>query len=315
MEKVIFDSNAYRYLVTGKEYGEIGKVVQKLKAKEENNNIESLMSSIVAKELLAHVADKKDPNFQKCLNAVKALYLHSGNSENFKMIASPELLIAKSFFKYKIKSKIQTNNAIGQLLFHMASDPSDHIFRKFQHNLNLNKKHVDETELDFATTMKEFVTSKNGNSDGWRIFPDDEIKRRKVLDEIRSEESSISIALGYLTVVIDLIRKENPLLVNSITKDQLLEMGKTFTNIFKEPILLFKQVMENLVNSEFNILENSRANFVWDIHLMFNIGDNRLHDGSTLYFITSDKAMVRAATEGNGKLNVLTFDEYIEYLN
>lgn len=315
MEKVIFDSNAYRYLVAGKKYQEIEKVIKKLKSKEKKNNIESLMSSIVAKELLAHVANKKNPSFQKCLNAVKALYLHNGNSENFKMIASPELLISKSFFNYEIKSKIETNVAIGQMLYHMANSPSNYTFTKFQRNLNLNKKHVDETELEFALTMKEFVESNNGNSDGWKVFPNDEQKRRKILEQIRSEELSISIALGYLTIVIDLIRKENPSLVNSINEVKLIDMAKTFINRFKEPILLFKQVFENLVNSDFNMLEESRTNFVWDIHLMFNIGNNRLEDGSALYFITSDKAMVKAATKGNGRLNVFTFDEYMEFLN
>lgn len=314
MEKVIFDSNAYRYLVENKSYQEIEKTIQKLKKKEEDNDIDSLMSSIVAKELLAHVANKKDKSFQKCLNAVKALYLHSGNKENFKMIASPELLIAKRFFDYEIKSNIATNNAIGQMLYHMASNPSDHVFRKFQHNLNLNRKHVEETEKEFALTMKEFVNSNGNIGDGWRVFPNDEKKRKQVLKEIRSKNSSISIALGYLTITHELIKSETPSIVNSITEAQLVERAEQFIDVFKEPILLFKQVMENLVNSEFNIFENSRANFVWDIHLMFNVGDHRLNDGSILYLVTSDKAMIKAATEGNGRLNVFTFDEYIEYL-
>lgn len=315
MEKVIFDSNAYRYLVTGKKYTEIEKLILRLKKKEEERNIESLLSSIVAKELLAHVANKKDKNFQKCMNAVKAMYLHcGGNKENFRIVASPELLIAKSFFNYEIQSKIETSNAIGQILYYMASNPTEHQFKQLQRNLNLNKKHVYETEKEFAYAMKDFVSTNNGNSNGWQIHPNDEAKRKKILKDIRSEESSINIALGFLVVTLEEIRSENPELVNSISKSQLLDIAKRFTETFKEPIILFKQVMENLVNSEFNLFENSRANFIWDIHLMFNVGDNRLNDGSTLYFVTSDKAMIKAAEKGNGKLNVLTFEEYMDYL-
>lgn len=42
MDKVIFDTNAYRYLVTDKTFEQIDKLVQKLKSREEKNNIESL---------------------------------------------------------------------------------------------------------------------------------------------------------------------------------------------------------------------------------------------------------------------------------
>src|SRR4051794_32497734 len=65
MEKVIFDTNAYRYLVTDKEFDEIDKVVAKLKSKEAQKGLESMISPIVAKELLAHAADKRNLNLNR----------------------------------------------------------------------------------------------------------------------------------------------------------------------------------------------------------------------------------------------------------
>lgn len=50
MEKVIFDTNAYRYLAGNKTNRQINKIIQKLKDRERKNNIESLMCPIVAKE-------------------------------------------------------------------------------------------------------------------------------------------------------------------------------------------------------------------------------------------------------------------------
>ena len=86
-----------------------------------------------------------------------------------------------------------------------------------------------------------------------------------------------------------------------------------FIKIFPEPISLFKLVLENILNSEFNIFENSRSNFVWDIHLMFNVGSNTI-GSSKIIFVTSDKAIIRTALGTNPKNLVLTFDEYMEYL-
>lgn len=311
MEKVIFDTNAYRYLVDGKDFDQVDKVIAKLKAKEEKNDIETLISPIVVKELLAHLADKNDPSFDVCLKANKALYLHSGSDENYRMIASPELLISKAFFAKTIPSKIETNNALGQISFHLATNPSDHVFKKFQRNLNLNKDHVLESEKEFALAMKQFIVSQDPNAKGWRIFENDDNSRRKVLESIRSENASIEIAFGYIYLVYMLLLSSGQ--IAQMSMPELMDRAKSFITVFPEPIALYKYVMENLVNSEFNLFENSRSNFVWDIHLMFNVGDHAISEGK-VHFVTSDKAMIRTAIAENAKYSIWTFDEYMEFL-
>jgi len=311
MELVIFDTNAYRYLVKDKDFPQVDKLVEKLKAKEKRNNIKSLISPIVVKELLAHLADKKDPNFDKCLKANKALYLHSGSSKSYSMIASPELLISKAFFDKTMPSKIITNQAFGQISYNLAVNPTDYIFKKFQRNLNLNREHVLDSENNFALAMKQFVQACDPLATGWRICEHDERKRQKVLSEIRSEKVSLDIARGYLFLVyISLLNSGQ---IQKMTLQELEDRAKSFINVFPEPIALYKQVMENLVNSEFNLLEDSRSNFVWDIHLMFNVGNHSIN-GEKLNFVTSDKAMMRAAITENAKYSVFTFEEYMDYL-
>ena len=311
MEKVIFDTNAYRYLSTGKSYEEIDKLIKKVKYREQKENIETLISPIVAKELLAHVANKNDPSFEKCLKAIKALYLHSGNDNEYNMIASPELLISKAFFGKEIPAKVETNIAIGQIIYHLATNPTDYIFAKFQHNLNLNYEHVIKSENEFALAMKQFITSLDPNADEWKVFVDDSIGRTKALKQIRSEQVSKEIALGYLFLVYQLLMYSGE--ISALPTKEIIERADKFIEVFPEPIALYKVVMENLVNSEFNLFENSRANFVWDIHLMFNIGKHSIK-GSNIIFVTADKAMIRAAIGENAQCSILTFDEYMEYL-
>ena len=315
MERVIFDTNAYRYLVANKDDRQIEKTLERLKASEKKNGIETLISPIVSKELLAHVADRNDPQFDKCLKAIKAQYLHNGTSKSYSMIASPELLLSKTYFNQTIPAKEETNKAIGQILFNLATNPSEQTFKKFQRNLNLNRDHVLDGENNFALTMLQFVMAVDPSAVGWRIFPNNPQKREDTLKSIRSEKVSLEIAMGYLFTTYQLLINSG--LFTPFSKENLFEeitgRAKDFLTTFPEPIALYKYVMENLVNSEFNLLEKSRSNFLWDIHLMFNIGDHSI-DGSKLYFVTADKAIIRTAIGENARYSILTFDEYLEYL-
>jgi hypothetical protein len=311
MDKVIFDTNAYRYLVKNKEFNQIEKLIYKFKSREAKNNIDSLISPIVAKELLAHVANRKDPSFDKCLRAIKALYLHSGDDFTYNMIASSDLLISKAFFGKTIAEKEETNIAIMQMTYHLAKNPTKKIFKKLNRNLQANKEHVFDSENSFAIQMKQFVNHIDPNAEGWQIFPNDPKKRKEVLSYIRSDGVSFEIALGYLFIVYQLLFFSGE--IELLTNDELYAKARDFVKVFPEPISLYKQVMENLVNSEFNIFENSRSNFVWDIHLMFNVGNHSIA-GSKLYFVTNDKAIIKSAIQENAKYTILTYDEYIEYL-
>jgi hypothetical protein len=311
MEKVIFDTNGYRDLVANKTDKQIEKILQRLKDREDKNQIQSLISPIVAKELLAHLADKSDPSFEKCLKANKALYLHSGSNESYRMIASPELLISKAFWNKEIPAKIETNKAFGQISYHLATNPTEYTFSKFQRNLNLNRDHVLDSEINFANAMLQFVRNADPNSTSWRPFATDDKNREKLLASIRSDSTSLDIAAGYLVIVHQLLYASGQ--VETISYNELFDMAVEFVRIFPEPIALFKAVMENLVNSDFNLLENSRSNFVWDIHLMFNIGKHSIA-GDKLHFVTSDKAIIRTALGTDAKYSIWTFNEYMEYL-
>ena len=311
-DRVLFDTNAYRYLVTDKSFDQIDKAIQKLKGREKKNNIETLFSPIVAKELLAHVAYKNDPHYERCLKAIKAMYIHNGDSKSYNMLPSFESLLSKAFFGQVVDAKIETYGAIGQMAYHLATNPSKKIFTKFRKNLLLNRAHVLDTENAFALSMLQFVKAVDPTATGWRIFENDEVKRAQILTSIRSHSTSLEIALGYIFITYQLLLNSGKILPLEI--NELVDRAEKLIEAFPAPIALFKEVMENLVNSEFNILENSRSNFVWDIALMFNVGNNTVQD-SKLYFVTGDKAIIRNAIKENAKYSVLTYDEYIEYLS
>lgn len=314
MEKVIFDTNAYRYLVTNKTDNEIDAIIEKVKYREQQNDIESLLNPIVAKELLAHIANKKDTSFQKCLKAIKALYYHNGNDTEYSMIPTPELLISKSFFNETIDKKIETNKAFGQMAYHFAKDPSNHTFRKFQRNLNLNAKDVEEVEQAFAKEMEGFLKIIDPNKIGWKVFDYNPIGRTKALSDMRNLVAE-TFALGFLYIVRGLLENEGKVISKSEkeTLKELRLMVPDFIKIFPEPIALYQLVLENMINSEFNLYENNRGNFIWDIQMLFYAGQNSIQN-SKIIFVTSDKAMISTALGTNPNNTVLNFEEYMEYL-
>lgn len=300
MEKVIFDTNAYRYLVTGKTNKGIDAIVKKINDRERKNGIESLLNPIVAKELLAHIANKKDSSYTKCLKALKALYFHNGNDINYSMIPTPELLISNLFFNQVIDRRVETNKAFGQLVHAFAKTPSNYVYQKFQHNLNFNAKDVRNVEQGFAKSMEDFLQSIDPNRNGWKVFENDKIGRGKALKNLRNEDASIEIAMAYLFVTRDLLVKEGKLTEKSSNAlmTELQPLAKEFIKVFPEPIALQKFVMENMITSEFNIYEKNRANFIWDIQMMFYVGQNSIKN-SKMIFVTSDKAMVSSALKTN----------------
>lgn len=314
MENVIFDTNAYRYLVQDKNYNDLDNYIEKIKSKERRLGIETLLSPIVAKELLAHVADKNDPAFDKCLKAIKAMYLHCSQDEGktYRMLAGPEMLIAKSFFNKMLPRQEQSYQALVQIAFHLAKEPTNYIFTKFQKNLNLIKMHVLEAENVFANTMLSFIKHNDPDSVDWNIFKNDKSKRTKLLNKIRSEETSLELAGGYIAIVHKLLQQEN-IITTSLDVNTLRDMSIEFVKFFPAYITLYKKVFENVINSDFNMFEDSRSNFLWDIQLMLNTGIKTIN-GNKLYFVSSDKA-ISDAVKNTDQYSILSFKEYLQYIN
>lgn len=311
MENVIFDTNGYRDVVKDRDKVQVTKLIAKMRAREKELSLQPLASTIVASELLSHLADKNDPAYSECLKAVHAMYLHCSTGKNFKMIASPELQISNAFFSKKIKSKVITAQALSQILMHFSKGDTKHVRTKFQHNLNKIRNHIDSSEGYFAYEMQQFVKTIDPASTGWRIHEHDEQARKQTLQQIRSVQMSRVIALGYLFAVYQLLVMTGEM--QMLPNVELWNRADAFVDLFKAPIALKKQVMENLVNSDFNILENNRTNFIWDIMLMFNLNDVTT-EGNVSYFVTSDKAIIRAALASSTQYRILTFSEYLDYI-
>jgi hypothetical protein len=312
MAKVIFDTNAYRNLVTGKTFEEIDGLISDIKAREAVNDIQTLLSPIVVQELLAHLADKNDSAFEKCLKANKALYLHNGNPQTANVFPTFEVLLAQMYFHAVPQKRIDRYNALLQMSYHLAVNPNEANFTIFENNLLTIKASVEFGEQGFVDGMLAFVKQADPSAADWMPFRNDKAKRAKLLTGVRSNEASRQIAAGYVFLT-ELMLNESGHNIQ-LSPDQINQISDSVVTTFPEPIALFKSVIENLANSEFPLDEASRANFVWDIALMFGVGKHNMINDK-LYFVTADKAIIRTAIQQGSGTSVLSLDDYLEYIN
>ncbi len=308
---VIFDSNAYRNFVSGIPENELKDRVDKLIELEKQNDIISLMSPIVLSELMAHLADPSDTAYNKCKNAVKALYWHCGDEQEFRMLADPELILCKSFFDMTVQSREDSVLYAGQVASQIADDDSEANMEKFRPIFRQIRDHVYQAEINFATDIQAVIKEIDPDGSEWRLFELDDKKRKQFLDHLNTTTFEHQIGLGFALRAYLLLVEHNLITVDP--NFDLVSRAKKIADLFKAAIELYKEVYRRIVNSEFNLFEKSRANFLWDIHLMFSIGDEKVKD-CPLYFVTHDKAMLQAAEKVGHNLRVFTLTEYLEYL-
>lgn len=309
MYKVILDTNFYRNLSRNKTNKQLISILNKIKSAENKKDISPLFNPITAKELLAHINHKNWTNRIDIIQSLKALYQHSGTKKNYEAIPFPELLIGKAFFNQEIKAKIETQKAIGQMVYNIAKKPRVDTFIKLEKNLSLNKKSIEEGEIGFVESITDFFKSIDPNSNGKNIFKSDKNKRKNLLTQIDNEKTSIEIASAMLNITNQLLNAENNTKLLSLK--ELEPLAKKFINIFPEPINLQKEVLKKIIQNDFNIKKH--ANYIWDIHMMYYAGQNKINSAKII-FVTSDKALIKSALNTNNQNMIFNYQEYIDYL-
>jgi len=308
-EIVIFDSNAYRHFTSGKDFGQIVADIKKVLQLEQANNLISLINPIVLYELLSHLADPGDTAFDRCLRAVKALYLHNGDSKQFRSLVDPELLLCYSFFQKRIKNRENTVTAVGQIASEICANPNVATATKHKTTLEKIRDFVYQTEINFATDFQAAIRQLDPLSTNWQLFANDPKKRTEFLTYLRSPDFPLHIGVAmmmriYLLLVEHSLEKFDPSI-------NLIPRAKEYAKQFNGSIELYKEIYMRLIGSDYNLFDDNRTNFVWDIHLMLSIGDQKIQN-SQVNFVTRDKAILKAAEVAGHKYKILTLEEYLD---
>lgn len=313
MDIVIFDTNAYRNLVTDKDINDYKNDVNDFKEIEEKNDISALMHPIVIKELLYHVAGERNKLHYTCLNALKAMYFHCGNETQYAVLADFDLQLSNFFYKVVDPNRERIDRQLGEIVAALALHDNEKVLTKYQFNLKQIREQIKETEDFFKEQLKVFIHKIDPECDSWSILQNDDAKRADAIKYFNSEEIEDEISLGYVSMVHDHLLSKR--LITSDTADELKRKADIFKEVFQVPIKLYKEVLKKFVQPDFNMDTKSRENFVWDIHIMFTVGDHILSGtNSSLYLITSDKEMRNAAKAVDFSTKVFSFPEYYEVI-
>jgi hypothetical protein len=306
---VIFDTNAYRNFGTGKTTAQVKAEIQAIKTKEQALNIKALMSPVVTMEILSHLADSTKWAFEPSKKAIIAQYGHCGDNTTFKMIADPEMLLCKMLFSVDLPTREQTLDILGNVAYEIWNDEGIASITKNLNVLQQVQNHIATEENEFAKSILGVIGSLDPTSTNFHLFATDDKGRREFLSNLNSETFDKFVALGfamkaYLTIYdCGIITQIDP-------KIDLKPHRVTIQNKFKASIELYRELYKRIVNSEFDINKNSRANYLWDIHLLLTVGDDEVNK-QELYFVTGDKAMLQASSIAGHGVKVIKLTDYL----
>lgn len=306
---VIFDTNAYRNFGTGKTTAQVKVEIQNIKKKEQALNIKSIMSPVVMMEILSHLADSTEWSFEPSKKAIIAQYGHCGDNSTFKIIADPEMLLCKMLFGVDLPTRKQTLDILGKVANEIWDDEGVASITKNLNVLQQVQNHIATEEIEFAKSILGVIGSLDPTSTNFHLFATDERGRKEFLSNLNSETFDKFVALGfamkaYLTLYdCGIITQIDPQI-------DLKPHIDIVQNKFKASIELYRELYKRIVNSEFDINKKSRANYLWDIHLLFTVGDDEINK-EDLYFITGDKAMIEASSIAGHGVKVLKLTDYL----
>lgn len=308
---VTFDTNAYRNIVSRSTLNEAKNKILEIQELECKKGITPMMCTTVAMELLTHLAD--DPNaqsYKSCLTASQVMYIHCGNASEFRLLPLPETQIAKEYFNIENQKFIDTQTAIGQILFAISQSPSEETVKKHSKEIAMIKQFIADAEQTLSMGIEEMCKSLDSTFSNWTLFATDSVNRKKYLDYINSESFQITTASAYLYALAIKLQEQGYTI--DLTEEQVTKQIQTYIQSYQTSLNFRAWFFSQLVNGGFDLTAKSRTNFLWDELILHFIGHKC--NGEEILLVTSDKKMNDAAKRVNSKALIKTYEEYLDYI-
>jgi len=304
---VTLDTNAYRNF-SGLVVPNGTWTVSTLVAAEQLRQISAYASPYVVMELASHLRDATDPHFEVCRTAIQTLYEHcEERTGQLRMIADAESLIAHMLYGRFPASNAQTNEALAQLARAIALSQSGPLHHSVIKQCAEIGKFIDEGERNFVADLANAVQWLNPSCAGWEPFSKDRQKRKRALAIVRSDDMKTGIAA---TQVI----KARRLLGEKEDGPDLEGMANAVLAHAPVAVALYRQIVELLISNGVDVSKKEHPNWIWDIQIVFGLGEELQGGLPKLTLITADKAIARAATEASVGGSVLRLADYLARL-
>lgn len=309
---IVFDTNAYRKFVEGKDLGVIQQEIDAMMAQEKAKGYVAFMSTTVGEELLSHMKDGEDNrHFKSCLKAVQAIYRHTGDANAFRLVPLPETQIAMEFFRVNNKKSINVQKVVGNVLFNIANDPTLETIKKYDSEIQQIIDYVNGAENTLSNEIELMMNSIDPAYSDWTLFKDDESNRTKWLNFVRSDNFKLQTAFAFLVALCYDLESQGAQL-KTMSKDDIKAQVDQYMTSYAAPLELRKYWMEQLVG-HFDLTKNSRANFLWDERILYQAG--HAIGGVPIMLVTTDGKMKECAQKVMPTCEIVTFADYLQLLN
>jgi hypothetical protein len=282
---VIFDTNPYRYLASGKTPEQVKAFIPKLRNAEAALEITAWVAPTVWLELFYHLGDPSGRNYADCLAAVVACYLHTRakDGQQFRLMPRAGMLQAYVLFGHKDEKEDDLLSALDYITGELCQMPSQETIQKYDSELGRIREFVQTQENAF---MERFEKAKQG---------------------VAKDDSLQLMYLGLAQVVATSIGI-HPELWSAAEKEKWTR--KVELN-FPAPFQLYLEIRKRYIeNPKLDITTGSKRNWFWDNDMLFYISKNVPN-----VLVTDDKAIHIAASRAGLADKTKRLVDYLREIN
>ena len=306
---VIFDTNAYRHFVVGKDEQTVRQDMQQILSNEEARNIQAMANPFVCQELITHLSDANDPSYYMCLNGLVALHEHCkiSDDDGLRLVADCESLVCKILFDKIPENVQQIANVISSLICTIVDDPIN-IGNNAKTTIDVIASDNQNREQLFVDMIKHFAGTAFPFKD-WEICIADKNLRKNLLNYFKSEDFLRNFAAI-------MVAKHASLINIQLDENDISAHTCMFLDNFRVPMELYREIWIRLLMSSFNMekTKKHRENLIWDFAICFCAGPNHTIDGADVKVVTGDKAMRDAAEKCGCDDKVIKLEDYLDLI-
>ena len=307
-ETFVFDTNAYRKLVSSMTKIKVRSNVASIVANQARQDYVAYANLFVAAELLAHLSDPTDPNFNVCRKAVIAIWSHcqTSNGSSLMFMPDPEMQFAKKFYDVEDPCHRQFYENVSQICRYIYENDADNDLGSIRSELKKIKQVVDTTEDQFINDVFSYVLrSTNPNATNWQIFESDAAEKRRLLDYLNSSDSSIILAAAHVERFRNVAKVED-------VPDGIRQKAQLIATHYPTALELYKEILRRIVTTGCDLTKKNRANWIWDMQIGFLAGGEIR--GKVLALVTDDGDVLQAADASGTRSYVLKTKEFYQLL-
>ncbi len=301
----IFDSNSYRYWVRDKNYSEYSADIALMRQSESVIQIKPVQNIVVLVELMKHLVNPLDPNFNECINAITAAVLHCQTIGNDKKSVTFVPGIDYAIY-LEIHQKLPANSDYENSVLTLAIE----IAEKVKHGdtinsllgpLKINLNNELQNRTNFYNSIVASLKMIDPKCTGFEDFLKDKVDRTNFLRILRRKDFYKVAAFSKIS------RIATPVLPVTLSEAEFDRIAQKFA-----PAVDFERKFWEKLANGIAIQDGSHKeiNTLYDIMIL--IGGLISYPDSI--FVTREKQIIDSFKKGGMSHKVMDLPSYLAHL-